>query len=135
MLAEKGRILFIYGAILAVLGIAAVVFAPELGFGFYWKAKSGLIVGLVGGGLAAAFGIAARHGKNWAVTAGLILAFTLLVACSQRALISWKQVSSGQPEKWYAASLISLMVAASLITLVAVARGLGGVKVSPRDST
>jgi hypothetical protein len=131
MLAAKARTLFIYGTILAILGIAGVLFSPDAGFGFHPKAKTGLIVGCAGAGLAVLFGAFARQGKPWAATAGAIFAFLFLVITFHRALITWKKVSQGFPEKWYAASLISLMAAASLITLVAVARGLGGARVAP----
>ena len=129
MFADKGRSLITCGAVFIVLGLAAVIFSPETGFGFNKRAISGLIVGLAGGGLAAAFGVLARGGKQWALTAGLILAFVLLVMCSHRAFLSWRQVNAGMSEKWYAAVIISLMAVAALITAVSTARGAGSARI------
>jgi hypothetical protein len=134
MLADKSKPLIIYGAVLIVLGLAAVMFVPETGFGFNKKAISGLIVGLLGGGLAVAFGMLARAGKNWAITAGLVLAFALLVMCSHRAFLGWRQVNAGYPEKRYAAVLVSLMALASLITAVSTARGAGSARIESKNA-
>ncbi|MGI8602694.1 MAG: hypothetical protein ACR2OZ_06795 [Verrucomicrobiales bacterium] len=131
MPSEKARILFGYAALLLVLGIVSVLYSPEAGFGFNPKAISGLIVGVVGAVGAAAFGRMIQSGVSWAVQGGMILTFVLLVMCSHRALLSWQKVSAGASEKWFAAAIISVMGAASLVTLVLVARGFGGVRVAP----
>jgi hypothetical protein len=131
MLADRSKPLMIYGAALIVLGLASVLFSPEMGIGFNTKGISGLIAGVAGGGLAVTFGALARSGRKWAVTAGLILAFAFLVMSSHRAILGWRDVNAGAGKR-YAAVLSSLMAVASLITAVSTARGLGSARIESK---
>lgn len=127
----KGNILLTFAAVLLLLGMAAVAYSPVEGLGFNETGRSGLIVGMISAAVAATLGFMARAQRRWAVTAGLILAFALLVMTTHRALLGWQKVADGEPTKWWASLLITLMGVASLIALVALARGFASTRPLP----
>ena len=129
---EKARILRVFGTVVVLLGLASVLYAPGVGFGYNAHGISGLIVGAVSGLLAFAFAGAAGKGRPWAPTAGVVLAFLLLVAAGGRAAMAWRKIAAGTSDKTYAATLITLMAVAALVALVQLARGFASTRVEPK---
>lgn len=98
-----------YGAFLIICGLAGYASNPA-------AAKTALISGSVFGGLAIAvgFGLPRFRPVRYAALGLLLL---LIAAFTWRSFASWQAVTQGEP-KVFAASLISAMLIASILTLV-----------------
>jgi uncharacterized membrane protein (UPF0136 family) len=99
-----------FGVFLLACGIAGYLSNPE-------AAKTALFSGSVFGGLSAFWGVLMLRGFAKARFGALASTFVLAAAFSWRAWAGWTAVAQGQP-KLFASVLISLMLAASLASLV-----------------
>jgi uncharacterized membrane protein (UPF0136 family) len=104
------RWFFGFGAFLILCGVAGFLSNPS-------GAKTALISGGTFGVLSAAWGFLMLRGMNWAWLAALVCTGFLAVVFTWRAAVGWMAVSAGEP-KLFAASLISLMLAGSLVSIV-----------------
>lgn len=102
----------IYGIFLIVAGVAGYLSNPE-------KAKTALLSGGTFGGLSVLWGVLAARGYGWSGKAALVTTGLLMAAFTWRASVGWMAVLSGNDEKLFTASLISLMLAASAAMFVA----------------
>ena len=105
-----------YGAFLVAAGLAGYLSNPE-------KAATALASGGTFGALSVAWGLLLRRGQGWARRAALATTGLLTLVFTWRAAASWLAVLDGRPEKAVAAALITAMLAASVVTLVVLARG------------
>jgi hypothetical protein len=104
-----------YGLFLISVGIVAVLYNPKTGqFGFNSAAKTALISGSICGGLSLVWGWLLGRGMNWARWGAILSSSLFLAAFTWRAIAGWMACFGGQPEKWFAASLITGMWAATL---------------------
>ena len=94
----------IYGVFLILAGAAGFLSNPE-------KAKTALLSGGLFGSLSILWGVLRLQKAAVVSTVFLALVFTW------RAVVTWGKVLNGAPEKVFAAGLISLMLAASLLML------------------
>lgn len=111
-----------YGVFLVAVGVAGYLSNPE-------KAKTALASGGTFGGLSALWGVLVLRGVGWAPRAALVTTSLLSAVFVWRASMGWMAVAGGQAEKRTAAVLISLMLCASLATLIrlkAASRGADG---------
>lgn len=99
-----------YGLFLIAIGVVGFLSNPE-------KAATALISGGTFGGLSLLWGILMARGKRWSRTAALVTTLLLTVPFGWRAVLGWKAVAAGQSEKVVAATLISLMLAASVVMI------------------
>lgn len=99
------------GVFLIAIGVAGYLSNPE-------KAKTALASGGTFGGLSALWGVLVLRGVGWAPRAALVTTSLLSAVFVWRAYMGWTAVAGGQAEKRTAAVLISLMLCASLATLV-----------------
>ena len=104
-----------YGLFLVAIGVTGYLSNPE-------KAKTALFSGGTFGGLSALWGAFTLRGAAWAPKAALVTTSLLTAVFVWRTTASWMAVAGGQPEKQTAAVLISLMLAASLATIVRLRR-------------
>ena len=111
-----GKWMMGYGAFLVAMGLAGFLSNPA-------KAATALISGGVCGGLSMLWGILLARGQPWSRWAALATTSLLTAVFAWRASASWAAFSEGQPEKWVAATLISLMGLASLFTLTLLSGG------------
>ncbi len=112
---RHGTWLLGYGAFLAAAGVAGYLSNPE-------KAATALASGGTFGALSMAWGLLLRRGLGWARTAALATTGLLAAVFTWRATASWLAVLDGRPDKTFAAALITAMLAASVATLLALAR-------------
>jgi uncharacterized membrane protein (UPF0136 family) len=105
-----------YGAFLGAAGVAGYLSNPE-------KAATALLSGGTFGALSVAWGLLLRSGRGWARTAALATTGLLALVFTWRSTAGWLAVLDGRPEKAVAAALITAMLAASVVTLVVLARG------------
>ena len=84
-------------------------------------AKTALISGGTFGGLSAIWGLLMMKGFAWAKVAAWVSTLLLVAAFSWRSIAGWMAYAAGEP-KLFAASLITLMLAASLVSLAVLAR-------------
>lgn len=111
--------LIIYGVVVLVIAILAVMYRPAAGeIGFNPTAKSALIAGGICGGLAILWGILLGQGMNRARIAAIVTAVVFAAAFTWRGILAWHAFAGGQSEKWYAASMISAMWIASVLLLI-----------------
>jgi len=106
-----GAWLVAYGVFLIAIGVTGYLSNPE-------KAKTALFSGGTFGGLSALWGVLSLRGVTWAPRAALVTTALLSAVFTWRAFAGWTAVAGGQVEKRTAAVLISLMLCASLATLV-----------------
>lgn len=109
------RWLFIYGGFLILCGVAGFLSNPE-------KAKTALMSGGTFGALSIFWGILNARGIAWSRKAALTTLIFLTVVFTWRASVGWLTVLGGVSEKIFAASLISLMLAATAGLLTAMLR-------------
>ena len=79
-------------------------------------AKTALMSGGMFGGLSALWGFFMLKGFHWAKVAAWITTILLVGAFTWRSVAGWMAYAAGEP-KLFAASLITLMLAASLASL------------------
>jgi len=104
-----GRWLVGFGIFLILCGMAGYLSNPS-------GAKTALISGGMFGGLSALWGFLMLKGFHWARVAAWITTILLVGAFAWRSIASWMAYAAGEP-KLFAASLITLMLAASLASL------------------
>jgi len=117
MLTSAGKWILAYGAFLVLAGLIGYLSNPE-------KAKTALMSGGLFGSLSLLWGWLSLNGKRWAGQTALGMTGFLTLIFGWRAFAGWQQVASGNSEKLVAAVLISSMLAASLVLLPLIWRGL-----------
>jgi len=98
-----------FGLFLILCGVAGFLSNPS-------GAKTALISGGTFGILSAAWGFLMLRGMGWAWMAALGCTGFLAVVFTWRATVGWMAFSAGEP-KLFAASLISLMLAGSMVSI------------------
>lgn len=111
MTSSLGRWMIGYGAFLIAIGVIGYLSNPE-------KAATALASGGTFGGLSIVWGVLLRRGRDWARIAALATTGFLTAVFAWRATVSWMAVQGGQSEKLVAASLITAMGIASVVTLL-----------------
>lgn len=112
-----------YGIFLVTVGIVAVLYDPKTGqLGFNAAAKTALISGAICGGLSLVWGGLLARGISWARWGAVASTTLFLAAFTWRSIASWTAFAGGQPEKWFAASLITGMWTASVLLLIVLIR-------------
>ena len=104
-----GRWFVGFGIFLFLCGVAGFLSNPA-------GAKTALISGGTFGFLSSAWGVLMLRGMNWAWFPALGCTGMLAVVFTWRAVVGWKTYALGEP-KLFAASLISLMLAGSLLSI------------------
>jgi uncharacterized membrane protein (UPF0136 family) len=104
-----GRWFVGFGIFLFLCGVAGFLSNPA-------GAKTALISGGTFGFLSSAWGVLMLRGMNWAWFLALGCTGMLGVVFTWRAVVSWKATTLGEP-KLFAASLISLMLVGSLLSI------------------
>lgn len=110
-----GRWFVGFGIFLILCGLAGYLSNPA-------GAKTALISGGTFGALSALWGVLMLRGCIWAKTAAWITTVVLVAAFAWRSAVGWAAYAEGQP-KLFAASLITAMLAASLLSLFVLRRG------------
>lgn len=105
----SGRWFVAFGVFLILCGLAGFLSNPS-------GAKTALISGGTFGALSAAWGLMMLRGFAWAWMAALGCTGFLAAVFTWRAAAGWMAYSAGEP-KLFAASLISLMLAGSLVSI------------------
>jgi uncharacterized membrane protein (UPF0136 family) len=103
--------LILYGAFLILCGLLGYLSNPE-------KAKTALMSGGTFGGLSIIWGVLGARGVRWSLPAALATTALLALVFGWRASVGWLAVIEGKREKLFAASLITLMLAASVFMLM-----------------
>ncbi len=103
--------LIFYGGFLIVTGLAGYLSNPE-------KAKTALMSGGTFGALSILWGVLGARGVRWSLPAAITTTGFLALVFAWRASVGWLAVLDGQSEKLVAASLITLMLAASVPMLL-----------------
>lgn len=103
--------LIFYGAFLIVIGLLGYLSNPE-------KAKTALMSGGAFGALSILWGVLGARGLRWTLPAALATTVLLALALVWRASVGWLAVIEGKSEKLIAATLITLMLAASVAMLI-----------------
>lgn len=109
-----GRWFVGFGIFLILCGVAGYLSNPA-------GAKTALISGGTFGGLSALWGVLVLKGFAWARIAALASTVMLAAAFAWRAVVGWTAYASGEP-KLFAASLITLMLVASVASLAVLLR-------------
>ena len=113
------RSLVCYGLFLIGVALIAVMYEPKSGqLGFNPAAKTALLSGGICGGLSIVWGVLLGRGYQWARVGAIISCALFLAAFTWRAIAGWMAFAGGQTEKWFAATLITCMWAATLALLV-----------------
>ena len=103
--------LMLYGAFLIVMGLLGYLSNPE-------KAKTALMSGGTFGALSIVWGVLGARGARWSLPAALATTGLLALVLGWRASVGWLAVLDGNREKLFAASLVTLMLAASVLMLL-----------------
>jgi uncharacterized membrane protein (UPF0136 family) len=111
---STGRWFVGFGVFLILCGIAGYLSNPA-------GAKTALISGGTFGGLSALWGVLMLKGFAWAKVAAWISTLVLVAAFAWRSIAGWMAYAAGEP-KLFAASLITLMLVASLASLAVLGR-------------
>jgi uncharacterized membrane protein (UPF0136 family) len=109
-----GRWFVGFGIFLILCGVAGYLSNPA-------GAKTALISGGSFGGRSAVWGLLMMKGFAWAKVAAWVSTLLLVAAFAWRSVAGWMAYAAGEP-KLFAASLITLMLAASLVSLAVLAR-------------
>jgi hypothetical protein len=107
---KTANILIFYGLFLILAGLAGYLSNPE-------KAKTALMSGGTFGLIQIGVGFIARKGWKPARGLGLGICAFLALTFTWRSIVSWMAVAGGQDEKLFAASLISVMLIASVAAI------------------
>jgi len=107
---KTSTILICYGLFLILAGLAGFLSNPE-------KAKTALMSGGTFGLIQIGVGLIARKGWKPARGLGIGICAFLALTFTWRSLVGWMAVAGGQSEKLFAASLISVMLLASLAAI------------------
>lgn len=107
---RQGRWFVGFGIFLILCGVAGYLSNPE-------AAKTALLSGGTFGGLSALWGVLMWKGCGWARVAAWVSTIVLAAAFTWRSIAGWMAYAAGEP-KLFAASLITLMLVASLASLV-----------------
>jgi len=110
-----GKWMLGYGLFLMIIGILGFLSNPE-------KAKTALLSGGGFGFLSIVLGILLHRRFRWARRAAVAMTTLLATVFVWRAGVGWGAVNQGQIEKRTAAVLITLMLAASILTLTVLLR-------------
>ena len=102
--------LIIYGGFPIVMGLLGYLSNPE-------KAKTALMSGGTFGALSILWGVLGARGFAWSRWAALISTSFLAVVFAWRAAVTWSAILQGNSEKLFSASLITAMLAGSLVML------------------
>ena len=102
--------LIFYGCFLILMGLTGYLSNPE-------KAQTALMSGGTFGALSILWGVLGARGVRWSLPAALTSTGLLAVVFVWRASVGWLAVLDGHAEKQFAASLITLMLAASIAML------------------
>ena len=103
--------LIFYGGFLILCGLLGYLSNPE-------KAKTALMSGGTFGVLSIVWGVLGARGARWSLPAALATTGLLALVFAWRASVGWLAVIDGKREKLFAASLITLMLAASVLMLL-----------------
>ncbi|MFM7374059.1 MAG: hypothetical protein ACKO39_02755, partial [Chthoniobacterales bacterium] len=87
-------------------------------------AKTALISGGTFGALSALWGFLMLRGFAWAKVAAWVSTLVLVAAFTWRSIVGWMAYAAGEP-KLFAASLITLMLVASVASLAVLLRRAG----------
>ena len=104
-----GRWFVGFGIFLVLCGVAGFLSNPA-------GAKTALLSGGMFGGLSALWGVLMLRGVGWARVAAWVSTLVLVAAFAWRSIVGWMAYAAGEP-KLFAASLITLMLGASLASL------------------
>lgn len=105
-----GRWFVGFGLFLILCGVAGYLSNPA-------GAKTALMSGGMFGGLSALWGVLMMKGFGWAKIAAWASTLLLVAAFAWRSVAGWMAYAAGEP-KLFAASLITLMLAASVASVV-----------------
>ena len=103
--------LMLYGAFLIIMGLLGYLSNPE-------KAKTALMSGGTFGTLSIVWGVLGARGVRWTLPAAMVTTGLLALVLVWRASVGWLAVIDGNREKIFAASLITLMLAALVLMLL-----------------
>ena len=109
---KAARFLILYGGFLIFTGLVGFLSNPE-------KAKTALMSGGLFGTLSIVWGVLGARGVRWSLPAAVVTTGLLALVFTWRASVGWLAVIAGNSEKLTAASLITLMLAASILMLIA----------------
>ena len=109
-----GRWFVGFGIFLVLCGVAGYLSNPA-------GAKTALMSGGTFGGLSALWGLLMLKGFAWAKIAAWVSTLLLVAAFTWRSIAGWMAYAAGEP-KLFAASLITLMLVASLASLAVLAK-------------
>ena len=107
---KAARFLIFYGAFLMLMGLAGYLSNPE-------KARTALMSGGTFGALSILWGVLDARGVRWSLSAAIATTGLLALVFTWRASVGWLAVLDGHSEKVTAASLITVMLAASVAML------------------
>ncbi len=102
--------LIFYGGFLILLGVLGYLSNPD-------KAKTALMSGGTFGALSILWGVLGARGIRWSWPAALVTTGFLALVFAWRATVGWLAVLDGKSEKLFAAILITLMLAGSVVML------------------
>ena len=103
--------LILYGAFLIIMRLLGYLSNPE-------KAQTALLSGGTFGALSIVWGVLGARGVRWTLPAAMVTTGLLALVLVWRASVGWLAVIDGKREKLFAASLITLMLAASMLMLL-----------------
>jgi len=109
--------LILYGGFLIAMGLLGYLSNPE-------KARTALLSGGTFGALSILWGVLGARGTRWVVPAAVGTTALLTLVFAWRATVGWQAVIEGQPEKRFAALLLTTMLAASAVLLPVLFRSL-----------
>ena len=112
---KNGTILICYGLFLIIAGVTGFLSNPE-------KAKTALMSGGTFGLIQIVLGVIVNRGWMPARKIAIAVGAFLSLIFTWRSIVSWMAVAGGQEEKFFAASLISTMLIASVIMITLLIR-------------
>ena len=111
MTTKTAGYLILYGAFLIIMRLLGYLSNPE-------KAQTALLSGGTFGALSIVWGVLGARGVRWTLPAAMVTTGLLALVLVWRASVGWLAVIDGKREKLFAASLITLMLAASMLMLL-----------------